>query len=40
MEEADKGWTMIRICEWVNGRMFLLVPAYLGIPGQSAIKQL
>jgi len=38
MEEADKGWLMLKI--GVSGWMFLLVPAYLGNPGQRAIKQL
>jgi len=38
MEEGDKGCPMIRM--GVSGRMFLLVPAYLGSPGQKAVKRL
>jgi len=38
MEEADKGWLMIRI--GVNGWIFLLVPAHLGSTEQKAVKQL
>jgi len=38
MEKGDKGSTMIRM--GVSGRMFLLVPAYLGCPGLKAIKRL
>jgi len=38
MEEADKGWLMIRID--VSGYVFLLVPAHLGSRRQKAIKQL
>jgi len=37
MEEADKGWMMIRIDEWVN---VFLVPVHPGSAGQRAIKQL
>ena len=38
MEEVDKGCLMIGM--GVSVWMFLLVPAYLGSPGQKAIKQL
>jgi len=38
MQEADKGWLMIRI--GVSRWMFLLVPAHLGSPRQRPIKQL
>jgi len=38
MEKADKGWLMIRIA--MSGWMFLLVPVYLGSPGQRAVKLL
>ena len=38
MEEDDKGCPMIRM--GVSGRMFLLVPAYPGSPGQKAVKRL
>jgi len=37
MEEADKGWMMIMISEWVN---VFLVPAHPGSLGQRAIKRL
>jgi len=37
MEEADKDWRMFRV---VGGRVFLLVTAHPGSPGQRAIKQL
>ena len=37
MEEADKDWMMIRM---VGGRVFLLVPAHPGSPGQRAVKLL
>jgi len=37
MEEADKDWMMIRM---VSGRVFLLVPAHPGSPGQRAVKRL
>jgi len=37
MEEADKDWMMIRM---VRGRMFLLVLAHMGSPGQRAVKRL
>jgi len=37
MEEADKDWLMIRM---VGGRVFLLVPAHPGSPGQRAVKRL
>jgi len=38
MEEAVKGWLMIRI--GVSGWMFLLVPIHLGSPRQRAVKWL
>jgi len=38
MEEGDKGCPMIRM--GVSGRMFFLVPAYPGSPGQKAVKRL
>jgi len=38
MEEADKGWFMIRI--GVSGWMFLLVLAHPSSPGQRAVKRL
>ena len=38
MEEVDKGCPMIRM--GVSGRVFLLVPAYLGNPGPKAVKRL
>jgi len=38
MEEVDKGCLMTGM--GVSVWMFLLVPAYLGSPGQKAIKQL
>jgi len=38
MEEAGKGWLMIRI--GVTGWLFLLVPAHPGSPGQRAVKRL
>jgi len=38
MEEVDKGCLMIRM--GMSGWMFLLVPVYLGIPGQRAVKRL
>jgi len=38
MEEADKGWLMIRI--GMSGWMFLLVLAHPGSPGQMAIKRM
>ena len=38
MEEVDKERLMIRM--GVSGRMFLLVPAYPGSPGQKAVKRL
>jgi len=38
MEEVDKGCLMIGM--GVSGWMFLLVPAYVGIPRQRAITQL
>ena len=38
MEEVDKGCLMIGM--GVSVWMFFLVPAYLGSPGQKAIKQL
>jgi len=38
MEEADKGWLMIKIV--VSGWMFLLVPAYPGNHGQRVVKRL
>ena len=38
MEKGDKGSTMIRM--GVSGWMFLLVPAYPGCPGQTAVKWL
>ena len=38
MEEDDKGCPMIRM--GVSGRMFLLVLAYPGSPGQKAVKRL
>ena len=37
MEEADKDWMMIRMA---GGRMFLLVLAHPGSPGQRAVKRL
>jgi len=37
MEEADKYWMMIRM---VGERVFLLVLAHPGSPGQRAIKRL
>jgi len=37
MEEADKGWVMIRM---VGGWVYLLVPAHPGSPGQRAVKRL
>ena len=37
-EEDDKGCPIIRM--GVSGRMFLLVPAYPGSPGQKAVKRL
>jgi len=37
MEEADKDWMMIRM---VGGRVFLLVLAHPGSPGQRAVKWL
>jgi len=37
MEEVDKGCLMIRM--GVSGRMFLLVSAYLGCPGQQQQQQ-
>jgi len=37
MEEVEKGCPMIRM--GVSGRMFLLVPAYLGSPGKRAVKR-
>ena len=36
MEKGDKGSTLTRMC--VSWWMFLLVPAYLGCPGQTAVK--
>jgi len=36
MEEADKGWMMIRM---VGGWVFLLVPAHQACPRQRAVKQ-
>ena len=38
MEKGDKGSTLTRM--GVSGWMFLLVPAYPGCPGQTAIKRL
>jgi len=38
MEEDDKGCPIFRM--GVSGRMFLLVPAYPGSPGQKAVKRL
>ena len=38
MEKGDKGSTLTRM--GVSGWMFLLVPAYLGCPGQTAVKWL
>ena len=38
MEKGDKGSMLTRI--GVRGRMFLLVPAYPGCPGQTAVKWL
>jgi len=38
MEKGDKGSTLTRM--GVSGRMFLLVPAYPGCPGQTAVKWL
>jgi len=38
MEEVDKGYLTNRV--GVSVWMFLLVPAYLGSPGQRAVKQL
>jgi len=38
MEKGDKGSTLIRM--GVSGWMFLLVPAYPGCPGQTAVKWL
>ena len=38
MEEDDKGCPMIRL--GVSGWVFLLVPAYPGCPGQTAVKWL
>jgi len=37
MEEADKDWMMIRMA---GGRVFLLVLAHPGSPGQRAVKRL
>ena len=37
MEEVDEGYLMIRI--GVSRRMFLLVPAQPGSPGQRAAKR-
>jgi len=36
MEEDDKGCPMIRL--GVSGRVFLLVPAYPGCPGQKPLN--
>jgi len=38
MEEADKGWLMIR--GGVSGWLFLLVPAQPGCPSQRTVKRL
>ena len=38
VDEVDKGCLMIRM--GVSGWMFLLVPAYPGSPGQTAVKRL
>ena len=38
MEKGDKGSTLTRM--GVSGWMFLLVPAYMGCPGQTAVKWL
>jgi len=38
MEKGDKGSTLTRM--GVSGWMFLLVPAYPGCPGQTAVKWL
>ena len=38
MEKGDKGSTLTRM--GVSGLMFLLVPAYQGCPGQTAVKWL
>ena len=38
MEEDDKGCPMVRM--GVSGWEFLLVPAYPGCPGQTAVKRL
>ena len=38
MEKGDKGCTLDRM--GVSGLMFLLVPAYPGGPGQTAVKWL
>jgi len=38
MEKGDKGSTLTRM--GVSGCMFLLVPAYPGRPGQTAVKWL
>jgi len=37
MEEADKDWIMVGM---VGGRVFLMVPAHPGSPGQRAVKRL
>jgi len=38
MEKGDKGSTLTRM--GVSRRMFLMVPAYPGCPGQTAVKWL